>query len=400
MSASNGQTAVPPRSNDDDRYFKRPKIGARIPITYTPAQLAAKYDFPTMLAQPPQAPAIGIISLGGGFKPSDIAMAFSASGYAQPAPSVLAVSVDGAKNQPGDAADGENLLDIQVAASAYSYCTGKAANIRMYFAPNTDQGFRDALARAISDGCVVVSISWGGPEKSWGQQAILAFSNVAQTANRPIFAASGDNGSSDGQPGSNVDFPASCPFVIGVGGTRKETDKEVVWNSGRGEGTGGGFSAAFPKPTYQIGNTTNMRMVPDVAANADPQTGYRIIEDGSWVTIGGTSASAPLYAGLAAAICGARMAAGKPTLGFIHDTIYANPAVFTDIDVGNNGQWRAGKGLDPCTGLGVARGDKLLALFLEAAPPPADPPPPAKPTIKNALVAFSDGSTSVLVPAS
>ena len=119
-----------------------------------------------------------------------------------------------------------------------------------------------------------------------------------------VFAAAGDNSSGDGDPGANVDLPSGCPHVVGCGGTTKTQFSEVVWGNGRpdGEGTGGGYSGVFPAQSWQLGVPAGPgRMVPDVAANADPNTGYLIVVHGQEVQVGGTSAVAPFYAGLFAA---------------------------------------------------------------------------------------------------
>ncbi len=355
--------------------FRRPRIGAHIPISYFPYELAAKYGWPTGITGPTLP--IGIVSLGGGYNPSDIATAFA--GYQQAAPKVTDVSILGAVNRPGDPADAENLLDIQVSGGIFAHCTGRAADIRFYSAPNTDAGFKSALARAISDKCGAIGISWGSAEKNWGATPMGQFDLTASQATQPIFVASGDNGSSDGLPGANADFPGSSPHVVCCGGTTKTQNTEVVWNGGQGEGTGGGISAFFQQPTWQLGtpHTGGYRSVPDMAANADPQTGWRIVEGGSWTLIGGTSAVAPAYAGLFAAINSARVGASLLMLTSVDllKLAYATPASFTDIVQGDNGQWRAGVGVDFCTGLGVLT---KCAVFLPQAgpPPPTIPQPP------------------------
>ena len=145
-----------------------------------------------------------------------------------------------------------------------------------------------------------------------------------------VFAASGDNDSSDGEPTpANVDLPSSAPNVVGCGGTKKTQTDETVWNDDPGqtdgEGTGGGYSTLFtPMPSWQAGAPNGPgRMVPDVAANADPNTGYEIILYGQQEVVGGTSAVVPLYAGLFAAF--------GTKLGFITPTLYLNPTCFNDI---------------------------------------------------------------------
>jgi subtilase family serine protease len=181
---------------------------------------------------------------------------------------------------------------------------------------------------------------------------------AATAAGMVVFAASGDNDSSDGGPGrANVDLPSSAPHVIGCGGTNKpHTGEETVWNNDprrtTGEGTGGGYSTLFPMPSWQAGAPHGPgRMVPDVAGNADPNTGYEIILYGASTVVGGTSAVAPLYAGLFASF--------GTKLGFVTPELYLNSACFTDITQGDNGAFRARTGVDPCTGLGSPLGELL-----------------------------------------
>lgn len=209
------------------------------------------------------------------------------------------------------------MLDIEVSAAI---ATG--AKVAVYFAPNTDQGFIDAVTTAVHDSTnkpSVLSISWGGPESTWTQQAITALNESCQAAASvgvTITVASGDDGSTDGvSDGTNhVDFPASSPYVLACGGTKlvasgTSITSETVWNElSLNEGaTGGGVSTLFALPTWQANSTvpapttkTGGRGVPDVAADADPSTGYTVRVDGETTTIGGTSAVAPLWAGLIA----------------------------------------------------------------------------------------------------
>ncbi len=236
------------------------------------------------------------------------------------------------------------------------------------------QDIPTAVARAAADGCAVCSISWGADEAEWGvagADQMQATALAATNAGMAVFAAAGDNDSSDGGPNrANVDCPASCPNVVGCGGTSKpHSGPEVVWNNDpgqtSGEGTGGGYSRDFqPIPAWQVGAPKppagRGRMVPDVAANADPDTGYTIIVGGKATVVGGTSAVAPLYAGLFASF-GAR-------LGFVNPELWANEKTcFTDITKGGNGAYDAGVGPDPCTGLGVPIGGRIAAMIEAAA---------------------------------
>jgi subtilase family serine protease len=333
--------------------------------TWTVTALCAAYQWPAGLAGGGK---IAIVELDGGWTASDMQLFFS--GISQPMPQIQDVSVDGTKNDPnqhlGDPRDpdGEVALDIEVAAAAYYVATGKPAEIQMYWA----QDIASAVRAATAGGCDVCSISWGADEASWGAAAgndMEQAAEAAAAAGMVVFAASGDNDSSDGGPdAANVDLPASAPHVVGCGGTRKTAGDETVWNdnpgNATGEGTGGGFSALFtPMPGWQLGAPHGQgRMVPDIAANADPVTGYQVVVHGQTQFVGGTSAVAPLYAGLFAAF--------GTKLGFITPKLYANSVCFNDITAGDNGAFRAGVGPDPCTGLGSPIGSRLASLFAPA----------------------------------
>jgi kumamolisin len=291
--------------------------------------------------------------------------------------------VDKGKNKPTNAngADGEVMLDIEVAASV-----APGAKIVVYFTPNTDQGFTDAITTAVHDTThkpSVISISWGGPESSWTGQSSKVLDAACQSAAAlgvTITVAAGDNGSSDGGTGNNCDFPASSPHVLACGGTKLDANgstivSEVVWNeTANNEGaTGGGVSNLFALPTWQANSNVPApsksgggRGVPDVTGDADPATGYTIRVDGKTMVIGGTSAVAPLWAGLIAV---ANQQLGTQ-VGFIQPAIYAAKAAaaFNDITQGNNGAFSAGPGWDACSGLGSPIASKLIPLL---APAPA-----------------------------
>lgn len=357
-------------------HFRVRKVAARsaTPSSYTPPQVAQAYNFPAKASGAGQT--IGIIELGGGYRQTDLKAYFKSLGLA--APVTTAVSVDGGKNKPSTAssADGEVMLDIEVAASV-----APGAKIAVYFAPNTDQGFLDAITTAIHDSRnkpSVISISWGGPESSWTHQSMTAMDAACQSAAAlgiTITAAAGDDGSTDGGTGNNVDFPASSPHVLACGGTRLDANgativSEVVWNelASQEGATGGGVSNVFARPSWQANarvpassTSTGGRGVPDVAGDADPATGYTVRVDGQTSVIGGTSAVAPLWAGLVAV---ANKQLGK-NVGLIQPAIYAAKAAsaFRDITQGNNGAFKAGPGWDACTGLGSPIAAKLIPLL-------------------------------------
>ena len=359
----------------DDRAVAKPHyryhtdrgaFGARVSSTsYSPVEVAKAYGFPSGSAT---GQTIGIVELGGGYRPADLKDYFQSLGLENP--KIKTVSVDHGKNRPttANSADGEVMLDIEVAAAV-----AQGANIVVYFTPNTDKGFQDAVSSAIHDQLnkpTVISISWGGPESTWTQAAMQSMDQIAAEAAAlgiSITVAAGDSGSSDGvSDGQNhVDFPASSPHVLACGGTNlvasgETIQSETVWNDGaQGGATGGGYSTVFTRPAWQAAVVTQaFRGVPDVAGDADPETGYNVRVDGKNMVVGGTSAVAPLWAGLIA-LLNAKL---NTRLGFVNPQLYAinQSAGFHDITQGNNGAFQARPGWDACTGLGSPDAAGLL----------------------------------------
>src|SRR5262245_24325299 len=313
-------------------------------------------------------------------------------------PKLTAVGVDGGANKPGTDpnADGEVMLDIEVAGAV-----APGATIAVYFAPNTSQGFIDAVNSALHDNVrkpSVISISWGGPEDPpfSTRQYLNAFNQILQdaaTLGVTICCASGDNGSSDlpltdaqgkrlRDNSPHTDFPSSSPFALACGGTkligsRTTINNEQVWNEGdRGGAGGGGVSNILARPSYQSNltvptspNGNTGRGVPDVSGDADPATGYQVRVQGKDTVFGGTSAVAPLWAGLIALINQRLAGLGKKPVGFINPILYAQPDACHDIVIGNNdidgklGKYKAGTGWDFCTGLGTPDGTKVMKVL-------------------------------------
>jgi kumamolisin len=361
--------------------------------SYTPPQLARLYDFPASSMGSGQC--IAIIELGGGYRTADLRAYFSRLGI--PKPRIKSRSVHGGHNRPEgnpNSADAEVMLDIEVAGAV-----APGAMIVVYFAPNTDAGFLSAITTAIHDARnhpSVISISWGAPEASWTTQAMQAMDQAFQDAAAlgvTVCCAAGDDGSSDirdprqddGQ--LHADFPASSPYALACGGTRLQGSgstitNEVVWNEGRNGGaTGGGVSEVFELPGWQAsahippsGNSGGHigRGLPDVAGDADPATGYQIQVDGQQAVIGGTSAVAPLWAGLVAVL---NEHLGH-TVGYLNPVLYSLPpttGAFHDITTGDNditghhGAYPARPGWDACTGWGSPDGAKLLQALTASA---------------------------------
>jgi kumamolisin len=368
------------------------------PGSFFPPQVAQLYSYPANLDGRQQN--IAIFAFNGAPSPDP------RGGYSLPAlttyfeqvlggktPALTDVVVQGPGNDPGPDSEvseqqgdstGEVMLDMCVAGSV-----APGAHLFVYFTEFTSQGWLDALHRAITDdhAISVISISYGNPEDdpqgAWSKMGVRVVNQAFQAAMAKgitICCASGDDGSSDGvSSGAHVDFPASSPFVLGVGGTTlvaaggapPAIAQETVWNEiMQDEGAGGGgISSVFTKPSYQncakIPPSANPphrigRGVPDVAAVADPNTGVVVIHvDGRQLEpIGGTSASTPLWAALVARLnqgLGAKC-------GFLNPLLYTKRAtgVLRDITAGNNGAYSAEPGWDACTGLGSPDGQRLL----------------------------------------
>lgn len=344
---------------------------------------AKRYNFPTGLDGAGQT--IAIIELGGGYRSSDLQVFFHEIGV--PAPKVSSISVDHASNHPTtlDSADGEVMLDIEVAGAV-----APKANFAVYFAPNKgDKGFIDAISAAVHDSQrkpSVISISWGGPEATSDQQSINAYHELFAAAGAlgiTVCIASGDHGTADEDAADwdgkiHVDYPASDDLVLACGGTQIENGVDVVWNDGTafdvnvpgggGWASGGGISEIFPVPPYQQGAHLPVsiddgkpgRGVPDLAMSA---TNYFSRVDNSEGASGGTSAVAPLMAALVARLNQAK----KKNVGFLNPFLYANAGkVMHDVTSGTNAikntlkGYTAGPGWDACAGLGTPDGTAIL----------------------------------------
>lgn len=359
----------------DQRPVARPHFrrlaAAAAATSYTPLQVGELYGFPSTADGTGQT--VAIIELGGGYTASDFTQYMQSLGITK-IPKVEVVSVAGGTSQPGGDADGEVMLDVEVIGAL-----AQGASIAVYFAPNTDQGFYEAISQAAHDSArnpSVISISWGGPEDSWASTTLAAMESALQdavTLGVTVTAASGDSGSTDGESDGqqHVDYPSSSAYVLACGGTKligsgSKVSSEVVWNElAKNEGaTGGGVSASFALPSWQASTKvpggakgSSGRGVPDVAGNADPETGYQVRVGGQDQVIGGTSAVAPLWAALIARF---NQQLGQ-NVGDVHEALYGiGTKAFHDITKGNNGAFKAASGWDACTGWGSPKGQALL----------------------------------------
>jgi kumamolisin len=365
-SVSHRNAADPPNTNP-------------VPLT----QITQLYDFPANQAI---GQTIAIFSLGGsqgGYLPSDISSNFGGN-----PPVVTDVPVNASN---GNFAAPETTQDIVISASV-----APGADVAVYFNDGTQQGWVTTVGRVVHPQagdpvCSVLSSSWyirNGDDSalSSGTTAALitavsqAFEDAA-IQGVTVCIASGDTGSESKIPDgkAHVQYPGSDPWVLSCGGTAigsvsGTSFDEWVWNDAWGA-TGGGVSAIFPLPWYQVdagvpgsvNDGHHGRGVPDVAANASGASGYPIIVGGSPFPGNGTSASAPLWAGLIAVL----NATLNENIGFVNPVLYAlGSSIFRDIvaEPGATDNSRfgtpgypAGPGWDACTGWGTPKGKALLA---------------------------------------
>jgi kumamolisin len=304
--------------------------------------------------------------------PADVKKFWSYNGLPVKPARIESVNVNGVSLPPPS---GEESMDAQ-----WSSGIASGANVRIYATgtlsfPDIDRGLDNILTDLPKyPGMRQLSISLGlgetyqaGPDGSpdaYVRAQHLKFLKLA-AAGVNVFVSSGDAGSNPDNTGHGatgplqVEYESSDPYVIGVGGTSLHLSAagavaaETGWAAG-----GGGDSIFFSRPTWQTGAGVpagTQRMVPDVGLVADPGTGALVVLNGKGVQIGGTSLSAPIWAGFCALINEARERAGKPFLSFLNPLIYPlmGTASFRDIVSGSNGAYTAGPGYDRVTGIGV-----------------------------------------------
>ena len=285
--------------------------------------------------------------------------------YGLGATTASVVSVDGGTTDTSG--DVEVELDIEV-----EYALAPKASVKVYEAPNSDAGEEALYAALVSNDVDVISSSWGIYE-SGESSANLSSDNSsfeeAAAQGQSVYAASGDSGADDDGSSLSVDFPASDPYVTGVGGTTLTVTSANAWSSETAwSGSGGGYSSDYSTPSFQASvNSTGQRAVPDVAADANPSSGWYIYSEGSWQEVGGTSAAAPNWAAFTADYDTAATALGGSAFGYANSFIYtvaessAYNSVFHDVKSGSNGGYSAGTGYDEVTGWGSYNGGAFIA---------------------------------------
>jgi kumamolisin len=285
------------------------------------------------------------------------------SNYSLGATAASVVKVDGGSTD--DSGEDEDELDIEV-----EYALAPAATVKVYEAPNTDAGEVALYAALVSADVNEISTSWGEPET---EEDNLASDDAdfqeAAAQGQSVYAASGDDGADDNGSSLSVDYPASDPYVTGVGGTSLTLtsagawSKEVAWSDG-----GGGISTEWAKPSFQDSvNTGSYRDVPDVSASAAEASAWYIYTEGEWTDVWGTSAAAPNWAAFTADYNTAAGDLGKAKFGFADSFIYTvaesseYSSAFHDITSGNNGGYSAGTGYDKATGWGSYNGGNFIS---------------------------------------
>ncbi len=363
--------------------------------TLTVPQVVSKYDFPTSSAA---GQSIGVVSMEGGYDPGDITTYYNNFHGSLVMPTIVTRSVNSGSNQGND---NETLQDILISSSVAQHAT-----IVVYFVTTSGLGDAQAWINLLNALIMppagetppsVMTSSYFVAQTDDGTQLSAANLSAISTKFQEVaavgitfFIAAGDSGSDSGVGDGkvHVQYPGSDPWITSCGGTALGTDnsnnlEENVWNDSfiiQGEtlfgATGGGVSDNFALPSWQASagvppsfNDQKVRRgVPDIAGNASPNSGYPMSGGGTAFNGSGTSAVAPLYAGLLAVI---NAALGQP-VGFLNPTLYAlGELVFRDITSGNNlwgspnneatQSYSAGTGWDACTGWGVVDGNALLS---------------------------------------
>lgn len=322
---------------------------ATVPTAYTPNQIATAYDFMPLYnsGNLGEGQTVGLLELDG-YSLNDIKLYASCFGGKNTA--ITPIPIDGYNGNAG-----ANASEVELDMEMVLGLAPRLAALRVYEASSTSlKAYNDAWARIIADNVPVVSTSWVFCEQGPGMTSEIQQENIffqaAAAQGQTILAASGDLGANGcynpvtkANPQPAVDDPASQPYVTGVGGTRLRVNtdntysSEQVWNDRaiNNGASGGGLSQIWYMPKWQQGPgvanaySNGRREVPDVAVNADPQTGYDVYcsvggcSGRGWQVIGGTSAAAPVWAAFVALTNEVLAKAGSSNVGFLNPSLYA-----------------------------------------------------------------------------
>ena len=400
---------------DNRRVSTRPRFAAGSPPAPPPVDKNTKRPsaFRTLYAFPKGATGkgqcIGVLEFGGGFERNELTSYVAKLGVEMP--KIVVREIRPGRNLPVNrpgtlSPDVEVYMDLEILAS-----TAPGATLVVYFGENSNRGWVETLRTAVCDRKYrpsVLSISWGQAKQYWDAQTIRALDETLQLAAMlgiTVCCSSGDLGVFEAaRKPYSVAFPASSPHVLACGGTRLATSKrraarESVWNQSSTVGltSGGGSSRIFDLPPFQSGHGLPLpvasrragRGIPDVAANASSLSGYLIWADDTRMSMGGTSAAAPLWAGLIACI---NESLGR-RIGYLTPLLYtggaADHGALRDIVEGNNQMrgrqgYKARVGWDACTGFGTPHGERLVRWLRSERAPAASRPSSAAAAPRNA----------------
>ena len=347
----------------------QPRAGINIG-GYTPSQIAAAYNA-TGVTQTGAGQTIAFYELA---VPSnaDLTAFWSQAGVSQTTKNVQpAVNVAGGPTSPSSGSSEEATLDVEWAGAL-----APAATLRIYAANENDPAENDEILQQVFADlpgqpnlhqlCICIGGNELEVEKDYLVIEAQYMANLA-SAGVSVLVASGDNGSNPDDL-LQTTYPTSDPDVTGVGGTSLTlgaagaVTSETAWS-----GSGGGVSAVFSRPSWQVGTgvpTGTTRLVPDVAAAADPNLGALLVYDGTSMQIGGTSWATPIWT----AFCALLNQSRSTPLGLLNPRLYplmGTPSI-RDITSGSNGNYTAGVGYDLCTGIGVPNVTALLGASLTA----------------------------------
>ena len=330
-------------------------------------------------------------------------------------PSLSIMNENGGTSLPANAPGRGDSWALEISLDVeWAHAIAPAANIQLVEANSASEG--DLLAAVNTarnlPGVSVISMSWGETEQASDVSDNSDFTTPAGHTPITFIASAGDRGAYSSPASKAINFPASSPNVLAIGGTELTTSSNGNYASETGWGTasssffnggsGGGISLFQQQPSYQAGIVTqssNFRTTPDVAFDADPDSGVAVYDsydsaNAPWIEVGGTSLGAPAWAGIIAIADQGRSLAGQSTLNGPSQTLpslYALPAAdFHDITTGNNG-YAAGPGYDLVTGRGSPIANKLVAGLVAVASPNNSGPSqnPAEPTIGKFAISTS-----------
>ena len=339
-----------------------------VPASYGPKTVASAYDFNWLYNHgiTGKGITIGIVDAYGDPNIRYDVYAFDSVNKIAP----INLTIDYANNNVPIVTNSSWALETATDVE-WAHAMAPGAHIVLVVAPNaTSDALQGAVSYAVDNKLAnILSLSWGIAESLLGNQTTQLYSKIYQQAaaeNMTVLAASGDSGAYDGQSQLTVNFPASDPYVTGVGGTYLYNSngvwKQTAWGGSNGGtntfGSGGGYSQYFSNQSWEVaaGFSGNYRGVPDVSMIASTYSPVYIISQGLPRAIGGTSVATPIWAAVTALIkekSGVNFGSANPLLYQIARTKYYNYSFTQILPPGNNGYYDVTPGWNPVTGLGT-----------------------------------------------